>query len=392
MNFLAIVTNLRLQDALDVLFLTVVAYYLYLWFRGTKAFKALVGLMVLGIIFTVARTWGLFLTTWAFQILWQVLVILLIILFQTEIRQALERVNPLRALVLRRTSKPIEWVKDLARTTFVLAQRRIGAIMIIERTDFVEECVTGGQQLEGVANGELMISIFQKESPLHDGAILIRDGRVARVAAYLPLSSDEGLPKEWGTRHRAAVGLSQICDALVVVVSEERGEVSLVWKGDVSRVGSPEDLVGQILSEMALLSPSRAPWPDRVRSFFVDQWAAKLISFTLVVALWLLLAGQQDFEVSFHVPVEIKNVPAEMSVVDPLTPKVRIRVRGLRKDASTLNERNVHAELDLSLAAAGRRTFAITPEDIHLPKEAISVVNIEPRQIVFRFQKNRDPK
>ena len=100
MHPFSILTDLRFQDALDILFLTVVAYYLYLWFWGTKAFKALVGLLVLGIVFTVARTWGLFLTTWVFQILWQVLVVLLIILFQSEIRQVLERVNPLQALGL----------------------------------------------------------------------------------------------------------------------------------------------------------------------------------------------------------------------------------------------------------------------------------------------------
>ena len=97
MHIFSIINNLRFQDVLDVLFLTVVAYHLYLWFRGTKAFKALLGLLVLGSIYTLSRSWGLFLTTWAFQILWQVLIILIIILFQSEIRQELEGGNPLQA-------------------------------------------------------------------------------------------------------------------------------------------------------------------------------------------------------------------------------------------------------------------------------------------------------
>ena len=101
MHFFSIIANLRFQDVVDILFLTVVAYHLYLWFRGTKAFKALVGLLILGIVYTLARSWGLFLTTWVFQIFWQVLVILLIILFQSEIRQVLERVNPLQVIGLR---------------------------------------------------------------------------------------------------------------------------------------------------------------------------------------------------------------------------------------------------------------------------------------------------
>jgi len=222
MNLLAIITNLRLQDILDILFLTVVAYHLYLWFRGTKALKALVGLSVLGIIFTVARTWGLFLTTWFFQIFWQVLVILLIILFQSEIRQALERVNPLQMIGLRKASIPEKWIPGFTQAIFSLAQRKIGALVIIERSERVEEFVAEGQALDGEPTPELLMSIFQKESPLHDGATLIRDGRITQVACYLPLSPDEGLPKHWGTRHRAALGLSERCDAWVVVVSEER--------------------------------------------------------------------------------------------------------------------------------------------------------------------------
>ncbi|MBU2499196.1 MAG: diadenylate cyclase CdaA [Proteobacteria bacterium] len=388
MQLLAIISNFRVQDVLDILFLSVVAYHLYLWFRGTKAFKALIGLLVLGIIFTVARTWGLFLTTWVFQILWQVLVILLIILFQTEIRQALERVNPLKALGLRKSAKPGEWVEGLAQTVFTMAQRKIGALMIIERSERVEECITGGQQIEGEASPELLMSIFQKESPIHDGATVIRDGRITRVATYLPLSSDEGLPKEWGTRHRAAMGLSQVCDALVVVVSEERGEVSLARNGEVTLVGSPEELARKVLEGMAFLSASRATRLERFRSLFLNQWVAKASTFVLVVVFWLLLAGQQDFEIAFVVPLEVKNLPAQVQIVEPLNPRVRIRVRGLRKDASSLNEKNVRAGVDLSTATAGKKTFQVTRDHINLPIDRVHIVNIEPSQISFRFQKN----
>ena len=386
MQLLAIINNLRFQDVLDIFFLSVVAYHLYLWFRGTKAFKALVGLFVLGIIFTVARTWGLFLTTWVFQIFWQVLVILLIILFQTEIRQALERVNPLRALGLRKNTKPGEWVEGFAQTAFTMAQRRMGALMIMERADRVEECITGGQQIEGEPSAELLMSIFQKESPLHDGAMVIRDGRITRVASYLPLSPDEGLPKEWGTRHRAAKGLSEVCDALVVVVSEERGEVSLARQGDLALVGSPEELSRQILEGMSVLSPSTATRLERIRALFLTQWRAKASALVLVIVFWLLLAGQQNFEIAFAVPLEVRNLPAQMEILEPLKPRVRIRVRGLRKDASTLSEKNVQAGIDLSTATEGKKIFQVTREHVKLPIDSIYIVHIEPSQIPFLFQ------
>jgi diadenylate cyclase len=385
MNTIAIIANLRIQDVLDILFLTVLAYHLYLWFRGTKAFKALIGLFALGVVFTIAQTWGLFLTTWVFQILWQVLVILLLILFQSEIRQALEKFDPLRTLGLRKTAQPGWWTQGLSDAVFMLAERKVGALILIERSERVEECVTSGQALDGKPTPELLTSIFQKESPLHDGAVLIKEGRIQIVACYLPLSSEEGLPKEWGTRHRAAMGLSERCDALMVVVSEERGEVTLIVDRKVFHPATP-GVMSQMLLD-ALRPPSResVPWKEKVRPLFLNQWKAKYGTLLLVLVFWLLLAGQQDFEVAFAVPLEMRNVPATMKITEPLDPKVRIRVRGLRKDASVLSEKNVHAEIDLSTAATGKRSFALTRDLFMLPNERVYIVSIEPSQITFKF-------
>ncbi len=386
MHLFAIIANLRFQDILDVLFLTIVAYHLYLWFRGTKALKALVGLLGLGIVFTVARTWGLFLTTWVFQILWQVLVILLIILFQSEIRQVLERVNPLQVIGLHKESRPEKWIPGFTKAIFSLAKRKIGALVIIERTDRVQEFIAEGQPLEGEPGPELLMSIFQKESPLHDGAMLIQGGRVTQVACYLPLTPDEGLPKEWGTRHRAALGLSERCDAWVVVVSEERGEASLAREKEMVHVGDAEKLSQLMLEAMTPMSPERKSWWERVRFFLVHRWQAKAGTLFLVATVWLMLAGQQNFEKSVTVPLEITNIPSQLEILGPANPKAEIRIRGLRKDVSTLNEKNVMADIDLSAARLGRRTFSITRDDIRLPDKRMYVVDIDPARLKFEFK------
>ncbi len=388
MHIITIIADLRLQDVLDILFLSVVAYHLYLWFRGTKAFKALVGLLVLGVIFTVARTWGLFLTTWVFQILWQVLVILLIILFQSEIRQALERVNPLQALGLRKHAQPGKWIQVLTEASFLMARRRMGALIIIERTDRVDEWITAGQQIEGSLSSELLLSIFQTQSPLHDGAVLLRDGRVHLVACYLPLSSSETLPTQWGTRHRAAAGLSERCDALVVVVSEERGEVSLVSGGRGNLVGTMEEMSRYLLESIKPPAPPKTTALEKIRSLLLFHGRAKAGSLLLVIIFWLMLAGQQDFEVALSVPLELRNLPPQMTVLEPKSPKVRIRVRGLRKDASSLSEKNVQVALDLSSAGAGKKTFSIARENIQLPNERVYVTHIDPSVVTFQFEKS----
>jgi hypothetical protein len=252
--------------------------------------------------------------------------------------------------------------------------------------DLVEEVITGGVALEGEPNPELLLSIFQKNSPLHDGALVIKDGRISKVACYLPLSTAEGLPKEWGTRHRAALGLSERCDAWVVVVSEERGEISLARSGEMLHVTNQEQLSGLLRSALATPSlPGITLW-ERIRGLITRHWPVKIGAVVLVSVFWLLLAGQQNFEVALSIPVETKNVPPKMEVLEPEKPEVKITVRGLRKDASTLSNRNVHAEIDLSMARLGNRIFRITRDQIALPNERLSVIHIEPSRIKFTFR------
>jgi uncharacterized protein (TIGR00159 family) len=386
-QFFANLANVRFQDGVDILFLTVVAYHLYLWFRGTKAFKALLGLFILGVIFTLSRALGLFLTTWVFQVFWQVLVILLIILFQSEIRQVLERVDPLKAFGLRRYSLPEKWMQSFAETMFHLASQKTGALMIIEQGDRVDEFITAGHPLEGEPNNELILSILQKQSPLHDGAVVIREDLIVRVACYLPLSSSSELPTHWGTRHRAAIGLSERCDAIVVVVSEERGDVSLVRGGRVIHQETPATLAKALREAAASQRPSDKTLREKARFAFTHCWPLKAGTLCLVTVLWFLLAGQQDVEVTLSVPLAGKNLPGELRMVEPLKPEVRIKVRGLRKDASLLNGKNVRAQIDLSLAESGHKEYPISRDHIMLPNERVQVVRIEPSRMAFRFER-----
>jgi diadenylate cyclase len=386
MSLYGILSNLRFQDGLDILFLTIVVYYLTLWFWGTKAFKALVGLLVLGLIYTATRSWGLFLTTWVFEILWQVLVILIIILFQTEIRQVLERVNPLQILGLRSNERAADWAPGLVQALMALARKRIGALIIIERLDWVEEWLTGGVPLEGEPRLEIIMSIFQKESSLHDGAMLIRKGRVTRVSCYLPLSSADNLPTQWGTRHRAALGLSEKCDARVLVVSEERGEISLARNGEMVHIENVDDLSKAVQEAAQRPGIEGRPWSRKLKQYLTHRWKLKLGILGLVSVFWLLLAGQQNFEATLVIPVETRNLPPNLEIESPLDPTVRITVRGLRKDASTLDRRNVNVELDLSSARVGTRIYRLSRDHITLPNDRVNIVDIQPPQFEFKFK------
>jgi hypothetical protein len=200
------------------------------------------------------------------------------------------------------------------------------------------------------------------------------------------LSSTEALPKKYGTRHRAALGITEKCDACVVAVSEERGQVALAHGGELIEVRYEEQLYQLVNKAMTSPTESGNRWWKGIKSFFIGHWPVKAGSLVLVTLLWLLLAGQQDFEVTLTVPLKITNIPPNMEVIEPVKPEIKITARGIRKDASTLNDRNVYARLDISMARVGRKFFPITRNQLFLPNDRIQVVRIEPNQVGFKFK------
>ncbi len=341
MNLFAILSNIRLPDILDILFISIVFYQFYIWFWGTKAFKALIGIVLLSGVFILAKSWGLFLTTWVFQILWQVFVILLIILFQKEIRQMLERFNPLKTFGFKHRSIADGWVPAFSNWAFDVAKKRIGAIIVFERTDFVFDLITKGIAMECDPQPEILSSIFYKESPLHDGATLISNGKILKTSCYLPLTAREDLPQEWGTRHRAALGLSEQCDAWVMIVSEERGEVSFAVDNDMRKIKDEKELSSLLEDEVLEFKEADTDVKEKIKSWFTRRYQIKAAVLALVFIMWLVFAGQQNFEKKIDLPLNFKNIPPELVVTLPAEPKISITCRRLRKDVSLLNENNI---------------------------------------------------
>ncbi len=383
---LAILSNIGLPDVLDILFISMVSYQLYIWFWGTKAFKALIGIVLLSGIFIVAKAGGLFLTTWVFQILWQVFVILLIILFQKEIRQMLERFNPLKTFGLKHGSAKDTWIAEFADWAFDAAAKKIGALIIFERTDLVFDLITKGISMECDPQPEILNSIFYKESPLHDGAVLISKGKILKTSCYLPLSAREDLPQEWGTRHRAALGLTEQCDAWVMIISEERGEISFVGDQELQKVKDQKEL-SMIIEDVILVQKEvHTSIKEKIKSWFTRRYKIKAAVFTLVFILWMVLAGQQNFEKKIDLPLNFKNIPTELMVSQPKDPKISITFRGLRKDVSLLNKNNVLTSIDLFSARLGTTFYSINTGNLTLPNDRIDVVNISPTRIELTFE------
>jgi len=391
MNLLAILSNIGFPDILDILLISLVSYQLFIWFWGTKAFKALVGIVVLSGVFILAKSWGLFLTTWVFQILWQVFVILLIILFQKEIRQMLERFNPLKNMGMRHDKISNGWVPEFSRWAFDAAQKRIGAVVIFEKTDPVSDLVTRGIPMECEPLPEILNSIFYKQSPLHDGAILIFNGKISKVSCYLPLSTREDLPQEWGTRHRAALGLSEQCNAWVLIISEERGEVSFAFDNQVKKIKDEKELSFFLETQVFNEKEPEMNIRQVILSWFTKRYKIKAVVFVLVFVLWLVFAGQQNFEKKIELPLVYRNIPESIMVSSPAAINISVTCRGLRKDISLLSKENMMSSLDLASAKRGKLHYNITKANLTLPNERIDIVNISPGRVEIITEKAQKP-
>jgi diadenylate cyclase len=229
-----LVHTFRLRDAIDILVVALVLYRVFVMFKETRAVQMLLGLGGLMVASFVARRFELFSTSWLLENFWSFWVLALIVLFQPELRRALAQLgqSPLfqgMALVAREQQSHL--LDDVVKAADALAGRRIGALLVLERNTGLRNYAELGVPLDAMVSADLLVSLFLPYSPLHDGAVFIRGDRVAAAGCFLPLSRNTQLGRAMGTRHRAALGLAEETDAVVIVVSEESGRISIAVGG-----------------------------------------------------------------------------------------------------------------------------------------------------------------
>jgi diadenylate cyclase len=236
-------------DLVDILVVSALIYEILKLIRGTRAVQMAVGGGFIAALFYVSRWGHLETVNWLVRNMVGYLVFAVIVLFQSDIRRALAHLG--RAPFFRYFAKPEsaeESIEELVVATSMLSAQRIGAIVAIERQIGLRNYIEGGIPLDAVLTYDLILSIFQPSSPLHDGAVIVQDDRVAAAACFLPLTVNPKLSKELGSRHRAAIGLTEENDSVAIVVSEETGSISLVADGQVERGLDADSLRAQLRS------------------------------------------------------------------------------------------------------------------------------------------------
>ncbi len=257
--------RIRITDIIEILIIAFVIYHLINWFRTTRAWSLLKGIGVLMLLWTIASILEFQAIIWIFGNTIDVAIIALVIVFQPEFRRALEQLgqNSIFSTLMETKDKTErfsdETVNEIIRATFDLAKSKTGALIVIEKDVPLNEYEKSGISIDAEISSQLLINIFAINTPLHDGAILMRGNRIVSATSYLPLSDDVMLSKDLGTRHRAAIGISEVTDSLTIVVSEETGKVSVAVGGTLIRNVDTDYLRNRLIVLQNKVVESRKP-------------------------------------------------------------------------------------------------------------------------------------
>ena len=252
------IQNFRyIWDTLDIVLVAFIIYYALTMIEGTRALQVLLGLILLFVLFYLSQG-GLFTLNWILGQFLGSIILIVVILFQHDIRRGLAAIGRRPFLLKMSSGKTKEsYVDEVVKASSYLANRQIGALIAIERNNSLADFIEIGMRIDSLLSRELIISIFNPASPLHDGGIIIVGDRIASAGSFFPLVTDPDLERELGTRHRAAIGLSAESDALVVAVSEETGTISLCIGGEITRGLDATSLHNQLLDALGIKRPTQ---------------------------------------------------------------------------------------------------------------------------------------
>jgi diadenylate cyclase len=368
----------RWQDGLDILILTYIFYRLYLWLRKKKALRMILAILALPLFYILAKWMDLPLSVWGLQNLWPVILIVLVVIFQEEIREVLGNVS-LPSFFFGRSEKlTSETIDKIVEAAFQMANRRIGGLIVFQKGDNLDELIHEKTDLDAEIHEDLLISIFSPQSPLHDGAVVVQGDRIRHAAALLPLCKSTSLPKEWGTRHRAGVGITEISDAECMIISEERGEVLLACKGTLQKKERREDLKQALVDVAPVQQKKNAEksWPKKL----IEDLPRKGLFFLLVCLLWVFVIGLRQGEVVFDIPIEYYSVPQNLAITGEPPKELNVRLKGSQRLLLSLKPDQIRVRVDLSKTHKGTNQISLSEANIDAGP-GISVSNYYPRNI-----------
>jgi diadenylate cyclase len=370
--------RIGIGDIADILVVAALGWSGLIWLRRTRARLALPALAAVGLLFLVARAGGLELTADILRGFFAAFVIVLVVIFQDDLRRLFEQLSTWG--LRRQAPTPSTAVADtVARTAGQLAAARTGALLVFPGREPLERHLEGGIELGGRVSEPLLLSLFDASSPGHDGAVLIEGDRVARFAVHLPLSADHAQLGSGGTRHAAGLGIAELTDALAVIVSEERGTISVARDGRLRVLPDAVALGAELRDFHDTMQPAE-PAVSRGKALR-RHWREGLLALAGSALLWLaMVPGSGLVETERPARIVVENLPPgwELESVDP--PEVEVGISGRWRDVLFVGDDDLRVRIDAFLVQLGRRTFDLSLDRVDHPA-SIEVHSLEPGRV-----------
>ena len=374
----------RVVDAVDIVLVSAFIYAMMIWFQRTTSRGVFIGVGAMTVIYLIARGLDMYLTSLAFHTLFAVLLFGLVVVFQEDLRRFLERLSNLRSIRLHQNQETRFDYDGLVETVFKMAATKTGALIVFKATEPLTRHLHGGIKLDGFLSQSLVASIFDSSTPGHDGAVVIEGAKVSQFASHLPLSVNDEVIAGRGTRHSAALGLAERSDALTVVVSEERGVVSVAESGNLIGMDTAASLKQRLDEFQTKLHPvSNVPLWHRI---LVHHGRAKVISLLIATLAWFAVAYDPNtLQRTFVFPIEYRNLAKQLELEPRAPTECRVTLSGSDRHFRFLDPANVKVTLDLTDMAAGYHEFAISEKNMRLPAN-LNPYRIEPRTIRLQLR------
>jgi diadenylate cyclase len=358
---------LNWRVSLDILTITLLIFFLYRTLKTTGTGKIVIGILVAAGIFIVAKFLDLKGIEWLYSNLSQILLLALIIIFQPELRKIFERAASIRRPEIGAEAPKLSSV--ISDAVFSLAKQRRGALVVFPGQDSIKAWTSEGILLDAQISYPLLLSIFDPNSPGHDGATIIENGKLSSFAVRLPLSDSHKLSAEYGTRHHAGLGLSEATDALVVAVSEERGVVTLFYEGMFERIENKNDLAARIMKHWSIVASNQL---FNQKSVPKKKTIAQIaMSFVLAFIFWstVVLTQSELKEMIYTVPVDYSSLPKNYIITGEEPSEITLYLLGNTIDLNRINQTQLKAVLDLSKIKPGENTLRVGENNLDLPKQ-----------------------
>lgn len=376
--------TVKWHDWVDIFIVAFLLYRCFVLFWRTLVFRAIIGVTLLWLFDLIVNALGLIVTSLIIKGIGAIIVIIVIVVFRNEIRGVLSSTDPLNLFWGKPRRRRISDYQSIASTVFSLAEKRIGALLVFIRKTSLNHLIQDGVRIGGEFSKELIFSIFDNKSALHDGAVIMNGSQIQIAAAFLPLTIQPSIPLQYGTRHRAALGLTEQSDAVVVVVSEERGEVCLIEKGTIKLIADSKNLSSRL--EDLVESETRKEKKGGSLSRFVKDIGIKVTFVLLAIFIWFFFAGEKESIISYTFPIEFRNLPKNLELLKTSVDKAEVQLSGSRHLLLQLKPEQIGFSVSLEKSKAGENIFLLTNKNLSMPP-GLNVVKINPGEATVVMEK-----